>query len=228
MNNTPPIPQSIRGLQVEGYTNVYEIVPTATRLYGTESLFGDWNAPLLLLAQDFAHASFVRERVDSNHPDPYSHKDGLRTNDNLIELSKDAVRDGALYGSALGPLLKNGNGLGASLPNRARAMQAASTIVRFTIDNMPNLRVVVCLGTVAWEAIYRAYLRETSVQSRFIAGSGPHTIEPRRLAVFVTAHTSSRGLNNRREVGTTGLRGKQLAIRDWQAINRYLFPMPDH
>jgi hypothetical protein len=58
---TLEIPESIRSFKHRHYTNIYELYPNERRLYGTESLFGDWDGELLLLAKDFAPARLIEE-----------------------------------------------------------------------------------------------------------------------------------------------------------------------
>ncbi|MFI4915483.1 MAG: hypothetical protein ACIAS6_03115 [Phycisphaerales bacterium JB060] len=192
MSTTPPIPETIRNLRVDGYTNVYELVPDATRLFGTESLFGDWQSPVLLLAQDFANSSFIRRRIETNHHDPYSHDCMLRTNKNLYRLARDVVTDGALYGSALGPMLKDTDGMSTSLPNRKKAFQAASVILRFTIRNMPNLRTIVCMGGVACSSIQHTFFPTSSHALPFKPGQAPIPLPGSDILVFTTFHPAAR------------------------------------
>jgi hypothetical protein len=205
MSTTPPIPEAIRNLRVDGYTNVYELVPGATRLFGTESLFGNWQAPVLLLAQDFANTSFVQSRIKANHHDPYSHDCTLRTNKNLRRFARDTLRHGALYGSALGPLLKNTNGMSTSLPNRRKAVQAASAVLRFTVENMPNLRTIVCMGSVAYSSIQHAYFPTRSSALPFRPGRAPTPLPGSDALVFTTYHPAARVSTER-------------AQQAWQAI----------
>lgn len=158
---TPPIPADIRNARVKGYRNVYELLPHETRLYGTESLYGDWNGRLLLLAKDFACSSLVQERIDHGCADPYRHAQHLRTNKLLIKhaagltRSTDPVSCGILYGSALASLLRDDSEMSGNLPNKAEAMDFGVRALRFTLQNMPNLQVIGCLGQEAWQCVCR-------------------------------------------------------------------------
>jgi hypothetical protein len=53
---TPQLPEWVRSYRLAGYRNIYELVPLETRLYGTESLYGDWNGDLRLL-QGLCHSN---------------------------------------------------------------------------------------------------------------------------------------------------------------------------
>jgi hypothetical protein len=85
MDTTPELPPEIRRFNDPNKTctNVYEILPNETKLYGTESLmdksgvpepswkYGYWkSAELLLLAQDPSNLKTIQERL-GNHPDPF-------------------------------------------------------------------------------------------------------------------------------------------------------------
>ena len=52
MRKTPKIPRWICDFTHPGYTNVLSFLPRCPRLYATETLFGDWDASVLLLAKD--------------------------------------------------------------------------------------------------------------------------------------------------------------------------------
>ena len=60
MNATPELPHWIRHAEVGGYLAAHQLDPTETRLYGTEGLYGDWDATTLLLAKDFYPSSEFR------------------------------------------------------------------------------------------------------------------------------------------------------------------------
>lgn len=207
---TPSIPSDIRGIGVKGYVSVYELLPEEQRLFGTESMFGDWHSPLLLLAQDFAPAQFVRDRIAQRHPDPYSHDPKITTNRNLEDMSSSAVQLGALYGSALGPLLKDTAGFGSALPNAGAALAATERVLQFTIESMPNLRAIVCMGSVAYKAVQRAFLTNTRHPTTFTPGHPPIELPNLNALVFTTAHPSTRGL--------TARGGKAAARSDWKEI----------
>lgn len=84
---TPPLPPWIRDARVDGYLTAHALLPDETRVYGTESLYGDWDAPVLLLAKDFAPSKILHERLASGETRPYRHEPGLRTNVRLERLT---------------------------------------------------------------------------------------------------------------------------------------------
>lgn len=155
---TPPLPYWIRDASVEGYVTAHALVPGETRLYGTESLFGDWDAPVLLLAKDFAPSRLLHERLAEGDPRPYRHVPDLRTNVRLRMLvgalcrSDDPERCGLLYGSALANLLRDDGRWSGALPNRREALAYAERAFAFTLAHMSRLEAVVCMGREAARA----------------------------------------------------------------------------
>ncbi|MEO0513276.1 MAG: hypothetical protein AAF108_10335 [Planctomycetota bacterium] len=154
---TPSIPEWVRSFRLQGYRSAYELCPSEPRLFGTESLYGDWNAHTLLLAKDFGAASLVTRRLEQGDPRPYRHDPSLKTNRVLQRYVDPRTRSpnhascGFLYGSALACLLRDDEKMSGSLPNRAAALAFGADVFRFVRMNLPHLRRVMCLGREAWE-----------------------------------------------------------------------------
>ncbi len=151
---TPPIPSWMRNARVQGYTNIYEVLPHEKRVYGTESLFGDWAGHVLILAQDFAPIRLVHERMRMGEREPFRHAERMQTNIRLIQHTKvirrsdESASCGVLYGSAFAGLCKLDREVRGPLPSRKLAMEYGASVLRYVIENMPNLRSVVGLGSV--------------------------------------------------------------------------------
>jgi len=141
---TPPLPDWVTQFRLPGYVNIYELVPQETRLFGTESLYGDWNARVLLLAKDFACSNLLHQRIAARDLRPYRHEPTLRTNRALRRLADplctapDAEHCGLLYGSALASLCRDDGNMSGALPNRAAAIEFGSRALEFTLENMPE------------------------------------------------------------------------------------------
>jgi hypothetical protein len=158
MSPTPAIPNWIRNFRDDcgKFTNIYEICPGETRLYGTESLYGDWDGQLLLLAQDFAPVALVKQRLRDGDYRPYHHtcwrqtrrEIGAKTNKKL-SIFLDQIKCGKLYGSALANLLKNEDYRSGGLQVNPNVKKFMEEVLNFTIDKMPNLRAIACLGSHA-------------------------------------------------------------------------------
>jgi hypothetical protein len=169
---TPRIPKWIRGLHCDGYRNIFELGLRNRNLFGTETLFGDWNGPLLIVAKDFAPAASIWRRAERLPPHRvYHHHDGssdyeiggAKTNRQLVRFAFRPVTDselqtllrgernldcGALYISA-SFLLKDVDDYSAGLPGWAPgrgAFEQSKEVLHFVLDNMPKLKAIACLG----------------------------------------------------------------------------------
>ena len=149
---TPPIPCWVKDAQPRGYVNVFALCPNETRLYGTESMFGDWNGRVLLLAKDFACSKLVHDRMAQGDKRPYRHKRKLRTNIRLMRFVEPIASCGLLYGSALACLLRDDGNMSGPLPNRTEALRFGAHVLKdFVIPSMSHLEMIVCMGEEAWE-----------------------------------------------------------------------------
>jgi hypothetical protein len=151
MRGTPSLPCWITKAAISGYENAHVLCPRETRLYGTESLYGDWDGAVLLLAKDFAPSRIVHDRIRDGDPRPYRHEKTMRTNRRLEGLAAPYEDQGLLYGSALANLLRADGMLSGTLPNRDAAIAYGAQVFQFVIEHMPNLTKVVCLGQDAWD-----------------------------------------------------------------------------
>ena len=69
----------MRTLEHSGYRNIFSFELGNYNLFGTETLCGDWDGDLLIVAQDFAPASFIPARIDAKDPFPYVTPTDART-----------------------------------------------------------------------------------------------------------------------------------------------------
>jgi hypothetical protein len=176
---TPEIPRSIREMKAVPYVNIFELNLGNKNLYGTETLLGDWDGPLLVVAKDFAPADEVRGVAarTGNRQLAYRHNDGdgryntgWRTNTRLVKFiygeSGRQLIDGsanttcgALYISAcffLKPGASTSSSLDGWAPGRAVFDQSVE-VLRFVVHHMPNLRGIACLGGDAEKLVSVAY-----------------------------------------------------------------------
>ena len=154
---TPEIPDWIRDYRCPKgrFRNIYEYCPDETRLYGTESLFGDWDGELLLFAQDFCCTNMIEGWINDKRDRVYAHNPAMITNRSL-ELYTQGIDCGMVYGSALAGMIKVGDS-NSSLPAWSLMRSHLCRVLRFTIENMPNLTGIACLGSVAWELCHEAF-----------------------------------------------------------------------
>jgi hypothetical protein len=193
MRATPPIPDVIRGFSIAGYRNIYELCPRETRLFGAESLYGNWDGELLLLAKDFAPASLIEDRTRAGDPRPFRHTDwtaekavGARTNKRLDRMAAPVARGRKLYGSALGGLLRDDKRCSGALPNPVAVREYVRHVMDFTLANMPHLRVIACLGVEAWDAVTVALGEPNADRSRHRQADTP--LPCGRIQVFALGH----------------------------------------
>jgi len=192
---TPVLPSWIRSFRLDGYRSIYEYLPDETRLYGTESLCGDWSGAVLILAKDFADASYVEGCLQKDASWRFSHDSGFKTNKTLgryiaqIKLSEPPDSCGLLYGSALAGLLRDDTQRSGSLPNKAEALQYGAKVLDFVIHSMPNLQTIVCMGEEAWHCVSMV----VEIQDSWAHCRDNHTlVVANGLGIAATYHPAAR------------------------------------
>ncbi|HVS82108.1 MAG TPA: hypothetical protein VHE60_10280 [Pyrinomonadaceae bacterium] len=214
MDTTPELPTEIRGFidPRKTCTNVYEILPNETKLYGTESLvdengvpepswkYGYWKeAELLLLAQDPSNLRTIQERQDNGHPDPFGAKDwrvdengnarrdGSETNRNLHWLAQQ-IDCRKLYGSAFVGLLKHGSHRSDPLPRGPAVEKYKNEVLAWVLDRTPNLRAIACLEIRARDLVAKVILDRA--QTRELKKRVGSAVRVGKLYVIYLRHPS--------------------------------------
>ena len=173
MRPTPsPLPDWLTSFRQKPYTNIYEICPSETFVFGTESLYGDWDAELLILAQDPGPAGEFEDLRDSGHSRPFAHREfrpgfprydpatgtgGAGTNKTIHRLAEH-VDCPKLYGSALVGMCRPGTRYHGKLTNLRMVRPHCVRVLRWVIDpaQMRNLRAIICVGKIASNFARRA------------------------------------------------------------------------
>jgi hypothetical protein len=167
-----PLPDWITGFRAPPYRNIYEICPGESWLFGTESLYGDWAAELLILAQDAGPADEFERLRDAGHERPFAHREfrpgfprydpgagrgGAGTNATIHALA-ERVACRKLYGSAMIGLCRPGDSYHGTLPSPTLVREHCVRVLRWIVDpqQTPNLRAVICLGNLAQDFMRRA------------------------------------------------------------------------
>ena len=196
MRSTPPLPDWIRDFSHDGYTNIFKLRSEETKLFVTETLFGDWDGSVLLLAKDAAPVHVIEARIDSGEMDPWRHSRkgldpmGWRTNERVEEIA--ALLPGAkLYGSALANLMKNGEETSGRLGDFSSGplREHLGDVLRFVVREMPNLRAIVCLGNDAWDLVTSVYAPPTP-EAWPLGEPVPAVDDSRELLLFRLYHPS--------------------------------------
>lgn len=155
----PRVPNWIRSyVPPPGWTNVFQLVPSNKHLYGTETLFGDWNGRTLLLAKDGAPTHIIRALRDRGESRPWRHAQrtlgdpgGWKTNE-LIEQLASRIPGGKLYGSATANLLCDDPSWSRTLPGfyHGPLHDYLKRVLVWVLGKMANLDQIACLGEHAW------------------------------------------------------------------------------
>lgn len=208
VRRTPVLPDWIRSFSDPACTNVYELpgFERERKLYGTEILvgrdgveesswrYGDWDAELLLLAQDAASVDNIKQRI-GQHPDPFCaldwrcNTDGMEANRNLHWLAQQ-VDCRKLYGSAFAGLLKHG--MRSDPPPKSDAIRMhIRKVLQWVTDpaQTPNLRIIACLGNPARDLVADTLVRDRHSRAMLKHGVGS-TIRAGRVRVIHLMHPS--------------------------------------
>jgi hypothetical protein len=162
MLSTPRIPDWIKDFRHPSYTNIWQLLPDEKKLYGTETLYGDWAGKTLVLLQDFSTRQEIERRIVGGEKNPYRHDPSIKTNRRLEILTSPLrtgigpLDSGILYGSALVGLLKEGESLSSSLRNRNELSEYTQQVLSWVLAHMPNLKRIACCGNVAWNTAVAA------------------------------------------------------------------------
>ncbi len=155
---SPPIPGWIRSFSYPGYTNAFSFLPPdCPRFYATETLFGNWQSPVLLLAKDPAPTHVMRDRFHCERIDGWRHscrdkEVGQRTNMRLNRLVNNYLACKPLYGSVAAHMLYDHPGASRNLPGlrRGELHSHLAKVLQWVMESMPNLKAIACLGDDAW------------------------------------------------------------------------------
>lgn len=164
IRTTPTIPSWIRNFKHDGYTNVFAFLPECSRLYGTETLFGDWDAPTLLLAKDGAPTQAIVDLASREGEDAWRHAQrsrgdaaGWKTNERLVDFAS-RIPGSKLYGSATANMLYNNPKWSRSLSGfrSGELHDYLVQVLRWVVASMPNVQAIACLGSESWHLTSKA------------------------------------------------------------------------
>jgi hypothetical protein len=228
MFKTPAIPAEIAQLKApRGFLNPLKSGVVGPNLFGTETLCGDWNGDLLLLAQDFAPAAAFKTVLKKYGAElAWRHNDGdgryrvgKDTNPAICRLLRSIGRDvepsgsnatscGVLYANALF-FLKAGGAL-------EEGIAASQPVFDFVAREMKGLRVIACLGKASFEGAMRFlgssadWVSHRYAQSPVVAG---------KFLVFGLAHPGYWGSYQRLPSGNKEERFDAMK-GDWASMAR--------
>lgn len=195
---TPTIPLWIRTFTHSGYINMYSFnrLKEEPKLFCTETLFGDWDAPTLLLAKDAAPAHVIRERIEASDPNPWRHgvrgydPMGYQTNERVEELARH-FSGSKLYGSALAHMLKEDERTSGALAGFSSGplQDHLRRVLESVVQDMSNLQAIVCLGNEAHRLV-SSCASDDAATDLPVGGCVESDVFKRRLLVARLYHPS--------------------------------------
>ena len=75
-------------VNLEGYRNINELYKQHNQLHACETLFGDWDAEVMILAQDAANFNTLKKMAENSIGNPFRHSPENKTNCNLYKVMK--------------------------------------------------------------------------------------------------------------------------------------------
>lgn len=202
---TPAVPHEFRDFRLAGYRNIYELLPNESKVYGTETMYPDWSAPVLLLAKDFAASRVVMARIARGETNPYRHADpqrgdreGVVTNTRIRRFVDTALgaKFPLLYGSAYAGLLRDDGAMsGAHKQNGDLGLVYGARVLRWVIDQMTEIRAIACLGPEAWRCAHIALGARTLADFRQ-ARDNLRPLMLKELTLFAHYHPAARRLSD--------------------------------
>ena len=198
-----------RHMRLDGYRNINELYPQMDRLHCCETLFGDPQAEVLLLAQDAAHVSrFESAMAKDPEKNPFRHDPDLPTNARLFgylgkyfdvgRSTEDPNNRGCniYYANAIW-LLKEGDGAQAPVKQAGKALEVSLPVLTATVRQLVRLRIVIALGSVSYRAVRLLDPRLPPWADVRCRGLHPASLLGKQMMVGTTFHPGGRGRNNR-------------------------------
>jgi hypothetical protein len=175
---------------VEGYRNINELFPQHEQLHACETLFGDFDARVMVLAQDAANFKTLESLYQKDpKSNPFRHGEKVETNINLFNLlNSQNIFDlgtfrhpnnrscGVYYANAIW-LLKDSEGMSGAITSKRAIYQESKNILEATIKNLEKLRLVVTMGRESFGFIKSCYPNE-------IRGEWPEVVSSRGVSKF--------------------------------------------
>ena len=161
-------------LNLEGYRNINELYKQDSQLHACETLFGDWNAEVMILAQDAANFNTLKKLIDADNKNPFRHSPTNNTNKNLYsilfslnrfnmgEFCKPNNRNCGLYYANAIWLLKESDSMSGAITNQKDAYKVSECTFEATLNNLPNLKLILTLGKHSFNFIQYYFKNQIS------------------------------------------------------------------
>lgn len=196
-------------LNLEGYRNINELHKQHTQLHACETLFGDWNAEVMILAQDAANFNTLQKLKIKDNKNPFRHSPGNQTNKNLFEIMSSLKRFdmgnydapnnlncGLYYANAIW-LLKDSKDMSGAITNTKESYKINGQILEATINNLTKLKLILTLGEHSYKFLTHFFRDQIEMDwHQTVAESKAHKVHYKGAAYLVSSiyHTSTRGM----------------------------------
>jgi hypothetical protein len=197
------------GINLEGYRNINELHKQHTQLHACETLFGDWNAEIMILAQDAANFKTLQELKMKDNMNPFRHSPGNRTNKNIFEIINSLKRFnlgdyvmpnnlncGLYYANAIW-LLKDSKDMSGAITNTNESYKINSQIFDVTINNLTKLKLILTLGEHSFKFLTHFFSDQIKMDwHQTVVERKLHKVHHKGIdyLVFSIYHTSTRGM----------------------------------
>jgi len=196
-------------LCLEGYKNINELHKQHTQLHACETLFGDWNAEVMILAQDAANFNTLQELKMKDNKNPFRHSPENRTNKNLYEIINSLKRFnigdyatpnnlncGLYYANAIW-LLKDSKDMSGAITNANESYKISRKIFNATLNNLTKLKLILTLGEHSYK--FLTYFFRDQIEMNWhqtVAERKVHKVHHKGIDYLVCSiyHTSIRGM----------------------------------
>jgi hypothetical protein len=213
-------------LKLDGYRNINELYRQHNQLHACETLFGDWNAEVMLLAQDAANFNTLQELKTRDDKNPFRHSPENRTNKNLFGIlnsldkfdlgAYDAPNNrscGLYYANAIW-LLKDSRDMSGAITNLKESYKINGQIFNATINNLKKLKLIITLGDHSFQFLKNFFKDQISMGwHQTVADRMVHKVHFNGSTYFICSvyHTSTRGMVARAKLN--GFIGKDSCIK---------------
>lgn len=231
---------AFKAIKLAGYRNINELYEQTDQLHACETLFGDWNAELLILAQDASNFKSLENIYNVDNTNPYRHNPKNRTNVNLFEILNSTNKFnlgtyenpnnrncGIYYANAIW-LLKDSSSMSGAITSKNEAYKKNAPVFEATLGNLQELKLIITLGEHSYNFINFFFENQINLSWHKSVTSGKiHKVKHNKQIYLIASiyHTSTRGMLARARLdGFTGknscAKGLELTKQDLQnAIN---------
>jgi hypothetical protein len=156
---------SFKGIEkglTDWYRNPNDFQDMENRLHVCETLFGDFNAKLMVLLQDAADEETLLTQKKLTPDSPLRHGPQIGTNRKLVKWFKDYFevdingnnsKDCGIYYANAIWLIKKGSDISSPIYLQDKVLRACEPVLDATINNLKELKLILAFGKSAFLAL---------------------------------------------------------------------------